>query len=71
MPALALHPVWVFHGKKDETTPLETAKNMIVALEACGGVAQITIFPDVGHDLDLETIYSSDLHAWFLENQKK
>ena len=64
-------PVWAFHGDQDETTPLEAEQNIIDALEACGGDAQITIFPGVGHDLDLGNINSSDLYAWFLEHEKK
>ena len=55
----------------DETTPLEAEQNIIDALESCGAEPQITIFPNVGHDLDLEKINPSDLYAWFLEHGKK
>jgi len=64
-------PVWAFHGEKDEVIPLEAEQKLIDALEACGGNAQLTVFPNVGHDMNIEQIYSSDLYAWFLEQEKK
>lgn len=64
-------PVWAFHGDKDETIPLEAEQNIIDALEECGGDTQLTVFPNAGHDLNLENIYSSDLYAWLLEHEKK
>jgi len=63
-------PVWAFHGEKDETIPLEAEQKLIDALEVCGGDVQLTIFPNVGHDINFEKVYTSELYAWFLEQEK-
>ena len=68
---LANVPIWAFHGEKDETIPLEAEQSLIEALEACGGDVQITIFPDVGHDLKSEQVYTPELYEWLLEQSLK
>jgi acetyl esterase/lipase len=60
-------PVWVFHGAKDEVIPLEAEQILVDALIACGGNVQFTIFPDVGHDVDSQQVYTSELFTWLLE----
>jgi predicted esterase len=60
-------PVWAFHGAKDELIPLDAEQSLVDALESCGGDVQFTVFPDVGHDLDAERVYTSELYVWLLE----
>ena len=68
---LADVPIWAFHGVKDETVPLEAEQSLVDALETCGGDVQFTIFPDVGHDLKSELVYTSELYEWLLSQSRE
>ena len=65
--ALADVPVWAFHGETDETIPLNAEQNLVDALKTCGGDVQFTVFPDIGHDVDAQQVYTSELYEWLLE----
>jgi predicted esterase len=64
-------PVWAFHGAKDEVMPLEAEQNLVDALEACGGNVQFTIFPDIGHDVESQQVYTPELFTWLLEQERR
>jgi predicted esterase len=64
-------PVWAFHGAKDELIPLEAEQDLVDALIACGGDAQITVFPDAGHGFKSEQVYTSELYTWLLSHELK
>jgi len=64
-------PIWAFHGAKDETIPLDAEEGLVNALKACGGNAQITIFPNAGHDIANEAYANSDLYTWMLSQTLK
>jgi predicted peptidase len=64
-------PIWAFHGENDEVIPLDAEESIINALEACGGDVQLTVFPDIGHDLDAQKIYNSELFTWLLDQTLK
>jgi predicted esterase len=64
---LADMPIRAFHGDQDEVVPLEAEQTLVDALQACGGDVQMTVFPDTGHDLASERIYTADLYTWLLE----
>jgi predicted esterase len=68
---LADIPVWAFHGAKDELIPLEAEQSLVDALRACGGDVQFTVFPDVGHEVDAQQIYTSELYTWLLSQTRK
>jgi predicted esterase len=68
---LANVPVWAFHGAEDEIIPLDAEQKLVDALKACGGDVQFTIFPDIGHDVDAQQIYTSELYEWLLEQTLK
>jgi predicted peptidase len=61
-------PVWAFHGALDESVPLDAEQSLVDALNECGGQAQITVFPDLGHDLDFEQVYTPELADWLLSH---
>jgi hypothetical protein len=63
-------PVWAFHGANDEIAPLEAEQMLVDALENCGGNVQFTIFPDIGHDVDSQQVYTSELFTWLLEQTR-
>ena len=60
-------PVWAFHGAQDELVPLDAEQMLVDALEACGGDVQFTVFPDIGHDVDHQQVYTKELYEWLLE----
>jgi predicted esterase len=63
-------PVWVFHGAKDDTIPIERAQEMVDALERVGGNVKFTIYPEGGHDVWRETYNNPELYEWFLKHHR-
>lgn len=57
-------PIWAFHGEVDERVPLEAQQSLVEALEACGGNAQLTVFPGVFHDVDESQVYTQEFLEW-------
>jgi predicted peptidase len=63
-------PVWVFHGAKDETVPIQKSEEMVDALKILRGNIKFTIYPEAGHDSWTETYNNPGLYQWFLEHRK-
>ena len=42
--ALKDMPVWAFHGAEDEVVPLKKSEEMVDAVNACGGNAELTVY---------------------------
>lgn len=63
-------PVWAFHGAKDEVVPLKKSEEMVDAINACGGDAKLTVYPDAKHDSWTVTYNNKELYDWFLEHRK-
>jgi predicted peptidase len=68
---LARLPIWVFHGAKDPTVPIERSKEMVEAIKAAGGDAKFTIYPEAGHDSWTETYNNPELYQWLLAQKRK
>ena len=70
--ALALKdmPIWAFHGAKDSVVPIEESKEMVEAINAHGGNAKLTIYPDADHDSWTETYNNQELYNWLLEHRR-
>ncbi|HUV40473.1 MAG TPA: prolyl oligopeptidase family serine peptidase [Sedimentisphaerales bacterium] len=64
-------PVWAFHGAKDEVVPVSRSEDMVEAVNAAGGDAKLTVYPDAGHDAWTATYNNDELYKWFLEHRKK
>jgi predicted esterase len=64
-------PVQAFHGANDELIPLDAEQKLVDALIACGGNVQFTVFPDAGHDIEAERVYTPELYSWLLEQTLK
>jgi predicted peptidase len=64
--------IWAFHGAKDVTVPLAESERMIEALKK-GGVkdAQLTVYPEAGHDSWTETYANPKLYEWFLQHRRE
>jgi predicted peptidase len=62
-------PVWAFHGAKDRAVPLKESEEMVNAIKARGGDAELTVYPDAGHDSWTATYDNQELYDWFLKHR--
>ena len=63
-------PIWAFHGAKDSVVPVEESKEIVDAINARGGNAKLTIYPDANHDSWTETYNNQELYDWLLEHRR-
>ena len=65
-------PVWVFHGKKDESVPEQQSAIMVEALKKIGADVEYTVLPEGSHsDAWIYAYDKAGLFDWFLKHQKK
>jgi predicted peptidase len=62
-------PVWAFHGAKDKVVPVEKSKEMVEAVNAAGGDAKMTVYPEADHDSWTATYDNPQLYEWFLSHR--
>jgi predicted peptidase len=62
-------PIWAFHGAKDTVVPVDRSREMVAALEQCGGDVHYTEYPDAGHDAWSETYANDAFYEWLLSHQ--
>lgn len=63
-------PVWAFHGAKDKVVPVGESERMVEAINARGGNAKLTIYPDAGHDSWTKSYDNQELYDWLLEHRR-
>ncbi|MBQ2956597.1 MAG: prolyl oligopeptidase family serine peptidase [Clostridia bacterium] len=61
-------PVWAFHGAKDRTVFPEESEKMVSAVNAAGGCAKLTVYPDAEHNSWTPTYSNPELYEWFLSH---
>jgi predicted peptidase len=64
-------PIWAFHGAKDPVVKVERARQMVDAVNAAGGNAKLTIYPNAGHDAWTETYNNPALYQWLLQQKRQ
>jgi len=64
-------PVWAFHGAKDSTVLPEESVKMVERINAAGGDARLTIYPERMHDAWSDTYANNDVFRWLLSNSKR
>jgi len=67
---LAALPIWVFHGAKDRTVPVQRSREMVEAIRAAGGKVKFTEYPEAGHDCWTETYNNPELYQWLLAQKR-
>jgi predicted peptidase len=67
---LAHIAVWVFHGAKDPTVPLEGSEKMVEALKNANGNVKFTVYPEAGHDSWTEAYNDPELYKWLLKQKR-
>jgi predicted peptidase len=63
-------PIWAFHGAKDRVVPVGASERMVERINARGGNAKLTIYPDAGHDSWTESYDNQELYDWLLEHRR-
>jgi predicted peptidase len=63
-------PIWVFHGAKDPTVPVQRSREMVEAIKAAGGNVKFTEYPEAKHDCWTETYDNPELYEWLLAQRR-
>ena len=63
-------PIWVFHGDKDTAVPVTRSRDMVNALNACGGKVQYREYPGAGHDVWTRTYADTSVLAWLFAQRR-
>lgn len=67
---LATVPLWLFHGNKDQFTPLKEVEELVHAVEAAGGHPQFAVLPGRDHYI-LDVYDRPDLYKWLAQQKRK
>jgi len=63
--------IWAFHGAKDPVVPLAESERMVTLAKKLGVKdAQLTVYPEAGHDSWTETYKNPELYQWLLEHNR-
>lgn len=64
-------PVWAFHGGKDPVIPVAESRKMVDAVNAAGGNARLTIYPDNAHNAWSDTYSNPEVFQWLLQHRNE
>jgi predicted peptidase len=64
-------PIWAFHGEEDRVVSVERSKTMVDAVNAAGGHAKLTIYPEQGHNICDLTFSDEKIYEWMLQQRRK
>ena len=68
--SLKMIPIWAFHGDKDTAVPVSRSRDMVNALNACGGKVQYREYPGAGHDVWTRTYADPAVLAWLFAQRR-
>jgi len=63
-------PIWVFHGGKDPTVPIQRSQEMVDALKKAGSSVKFTIFPEARHDSWVPAYAMPELYEWLAQQKR-
>lgn len=63
--------VWAFHGGKDPVVFVEESVKMVDAVNRGNGNAQLTVYPENGHDAWSDTYRNPEVFSWMLKHKKR
>lgn len=64
-------PVWAFHGADDTIVFPEESQRMVNAINAKGGYAKLTIYPDTPHSVWPKVYADQTVFDWLLSHEKQ
>ena len=62
-------PVWAFHGGKDNVVFTQESVKLVDAVNAIGGNAKLTIYPNHMHDSWSDTYKNEEVFKWLLSHE--
>ena len=62
-------PIWAFHGAKDPTVLCVESEKMVNHVNALGGKAKLTVYPENTHDAWSDTYKNPEVYNWLLEHR--
>ena len=63
-------PVWAFHGELDKTVFCEESEKMVNAVNAKGGCAKLTIYPENAHNSWDDTYGNPEVWQWLFSQKR-
>jgi predicted peptidase len=63
-------PIRAYHGAKDTVVLPSESQKIVDRLKAAGADAELTIYPDAGHDSWTETYGNPDFWSWLLSQRR-
>ncbi|MGZ8844915.1 MAG: carboxylesterase family protein [Pyrinomonadaceae bacterium] len=63
-------PLWVFHGEKDETVPVDFSRRIVAAMKKAGGSVKYTEYPGAGHNIWLTVLKEPELLSWLFAQHR-
>jgi len=70
-PKLKNVPVWVIHGDKDPSVPIQDDQTMVDWLQRAGGDVRFTIVKDGPHDVWTDIYKGQEIYDWFLAHKRR
>lgn len=64
-------PVRAFHGAKDAVVSLSESQTVVDAVRACGGSAELVVYPEATHDSWTATYADPSLWDWLLSHRRR
>ena len=63
-------PIWAHHGEKDPLVPLREGEAIVGAVNAAGGNARLTVYPDMGHEIWVKVYETPEVFSWLLSQKR-
>ena len=63
-------PIWVFHGAKDESVPVERSRTIVAGIRNAGGKVRYTEYAETGHIIWPSVVKESELLPWLFAQRK-
>lgn len=64
-------PLWVFHGAKDDSVPVERSRTIVAAIKNAGGAkVKYTEYSDIGHIIWPSVVKETELLPWLFTQRK-
>ena len=63
-------PIWVFHGAKDESVPVERSRTIVAGIKNAGGNVRYTEYADIGHIIWPSVVKETELLPWLFAQHR-
>jgi len=64
-------PMWIFHGDKDETVPVEQSRRLVAALKKAGADVRYTEYPGADHVGGVQKAFAeTDMVKWLFKQHQ-